>query len=77
MQTIRVKYSCHLCGLRNIEVDVPARRTEDVLEWMDGTVRLLGRDHARRSPRCHPTQLKDVMIPMPPGTDRIGDPITH
>ncbi len=75
--TIRVKYSCDQCGLRRVEVDVPARTTEDVRDWTDQTVRLVMRDHDRRSPRCHPKELSQLMIPMPDGVDRIGGPVTH
>lgn len=75
--TITVKYSCDGCGLKRVEADVPARTTEDVVVWMDRTVRLLSRDHARRSPGCHPKALQEVMIPIGAGVDRIGGPVTH
>jgi hypothetical protein len=73
---ITVKYSCHLCGLRGIEVRVPAREVEDVRDWMDATIHLVCADHRRRSPQCHPKELYDLMIPMT-GADRIGGPPTH
>jgi len=69
--TIRVFYSCPLCGLVKTAVDVPARDEEDVRVWMEQTVRLTGEDHARRSPDCHPQRLHDLMITMT-GLDRIG-----
>lgn len=75
--TITVKYSCHDCGLVKAECVVPARQDEDVVVWMEHTIRLAAQDHARRSPRCHPKQLHDLMIPMPPGTDRVGGPATN
>jgi hypothetical protein len=71
--TIRVRYSCPACGLVSVNVDVPARETEDVVTWMEATVRATGADHNRRSPDCHPARLHDLMIPMT-GTDRIGGP---
>lgn len=71
--TIRVLYSCPLCGLFKVSCDVPARGEEDVVAWMHQTVAALSRDHHARSPRCQPRELKDVMIPMA-GRDRIGGP---
>jgi hypothetical protein len=72
--TITVMYSCPECALTKVSCIVPAREEEDVLVWMDETIRLVAADHDRRSPRCHPKTLKDLYIPMPPGTDRIGGP---
>lgn len=76
-QTLRVLYSCPLCGLTAVPVDVPLRGDdEDVLVWMEQTIRLTGEDHARRSPDCHPEQLHDLQIPIA-GTERIGGPQVH
>lgn len=74
--TVRVQYSCPLCGLFKVHCDVPARGDEDVLVWMEQTIAALSHDHHARSPQCHPGELKDVMIPMT-GTDRIGGPVTN
>lgn len=75
--TITCKYSCPLCGLIRIEVAVPIRQSEGVVEWMEQTViQFLAADHYRRSPHCHPTELKDVMIPIT-GADKIGGPPVH
>lgn len=71
--TIRVRYSCPDCGLKKVVCEVPARGEEDVRIWMEATIASVGADHQRRSPRCHPTQLHDLMIPMT-GADRIGGP---
>jgi hypothetical protein len=71
--TIRCFYSCALCGLKKVPVDVPARGDEDVCDWMEVTIRLVGQDHAFRAPGCHPKTLTDLMIPMT-GTDRVGGP---
>jgi hypothetical protein len=69
---IGVQYSCRKCGLADIEVQVPARGTEDVIAWMNNTLLPgLVRDHHSRSPRCHPDTLSTVKIPMT-GTDRVG-----
>jgi hypothetical protein len=68
-----VRYSCDLCGLEKIPVDVRAREEEDVLVWMEYVGRCLAEDHFSRSPHCRPKTLSRVMIPML-GTDRIGGP---
>jgi len=74
--TIQVFYSCPQCGLRKVRCNVPARQNEDVLDWMENTIRLLSTDHALRSPWCHPEQLHDLMIPMA-GTNRVGGPMQN
>jgi hypothetical protein len=71
--TITVRYSCYDCGLTKVSCVVPAREDEDVLVWMDQTLRRLAADHDQRSPSCHPTMLHDLMIPMS-HADRIGGP---
>lgn len=71
--TIGVRYSCAGCGLREIQLDVPARGNEAVVVWMDATVRRLSADHRRRSPNCNAQALQEVKIPMT-GVDRIGGP---
>lgn len=74
METIRVRYSCNLCGIRGVTVHVPARKDEDVKEWVEQVMgNALSADHRRRSPECQPQSLQDVMIPVE-GTDRIGGP---
>ncbi|OFW05669.1 MAG: hypothetical protein A3H96_11455 [Acidobacteria bacterium RIFCSPLOWO2_02_FULL_67_36] len=72
--TIIVRYSCGLCGLYRVECVLPARGEEDVPVWMDATVRLLCLDHSKRSPRCHATELRDIMVTIS-GLDRIGWPV--
>jgi hypothetical protein len=71
--TIRCLYSCDGCGLSRVSCDVPARSEEDVLAWMEQTIRVLSRDHARRSPTCHPRSLQEVMIPIE-GAEKVGGP---
>lgn len=67
------KYTCKPCGLKRISVEVPARLTEPVEEWMDATVRLISADHKLRSPLCRASKMSELMIPMT-GTDRVGGP---
>ena len=70
--TIKILYSCPPCGLVKVGVDVGARAEgEPIKEWMDKVVLALAVDHRFRSPRCHPKQLKDVMIPIT-GAKQIG-----
>lgn len=75
--TIGVLYSCHLCGIENVEVAVRMRKPEeDVIKWMNGVVIVrLGLDHHSRSPHCRPDKLWDVKIPVPEGTKFIGGPV--
>lgn len=68
------KYSCHLCGLKSVEVDVPARTTEDILDWMRMLGERLSADHRARSPRCRTASLADVMIPIT-GANKVGGPM--
>lgn len=63
--TILCRYSCHACGLIDAPVQVQARGVEDVIAWMNATIRTLAADHARRSPGCQPDALQHVKIPMP------------
>ena len=64
-------YSCFACGLENIEVLVPARESEGIDAWMNGLIVYLSADHERRSPNCHPEELKNVKIPIT-GASKIG-----
>lgn len=71
--TILCYYSCKDCGLQKVPIQIPVRGQEDVVKWMGSTVLRMGLDHNRRSPRCHPSVLSDIMIPMI-GADKIGGP---
>ena len=71
--TIGVKYSCALCGLHRVTVDVQAREDEPIGEWMEAMARQLAEDHEKRSPICHPKQLTEVMVPMT-GAVKLGGP---
>lgn len=72
-----ILYSCAVCGLDNVEVGVRYRLPdEDVVEWMRQVVEpALSIDHLGRSPYCNTDELKDVKIPVPAGTQRIGGPV--
>ena len=72
--TITVQFSCALCGVRRRRLDVPARTADqDVVAWMDATVRRVWREHARLSPLCRPAELTELLVPVT-GADRIGGP---
>lgn len=76
---INIAYSCSLCGLNRIEVEVRYREsTEDVVAWMKNIVEpALCADHNKRSPFCNPDSLQNILIPTPPGTDFFGGPVTQ
>ncbi len=76
MIAIRVLYTCRLCGLDNVGVDVPARGDENVLVWMDSTARQLSEDHAKRSPNCYPKTLDEIKIPIT-GANKVGGPCVN
>ena len=64
---IKIKYSCLKCGLKNIELAVPARvdENEDVVAWMQNAVGAnIMKDHTMRNPECPAESAQEVMIPM-------------
>lgn len=71
--TITCKYSCRLCGIKRVAIELPARRSEPVTVWMNATVRRIAADHKSRSPHCNAKELTELLIPTT-GTDRIGGP---
>lgn len=71
---ITCKYSCHLCGLKAVEVAIPARGDEAIMAWMKTLGECLSADHRARSPHCHPNMLSDVMIPTT-GRNKVGGPM--
>jgi hypothetical protein len=75
---ITLKYSCVLCGLRGVTVDVLARASESVpvVKWLEGTTLEIAKDHTARSPGCPARSLQDLMIPMD-GAIYIGGAAVH
>lgn len=70
-------YSCHLCGVHRVAVNVPVRTSEDVNVWMDDVaIPALVRDHESRSPGCKPSTFSEVMIPMT-GRAKVGGPVNN
>lgn len=77
--TIRVQYSCALCGVQNGSVDVPARMSDDdnVVHWVEQICgNAIGQDHRRRSPTCPARKISEVKIPID-GAERVGGPAIH
>lgn len=76
---ITVQYSCPECGLKDVPVQVPAREDPDenaVVPWMhEQVIPSVTADHDKRSPKCHPKELKDLKIPLPPGSEFVGQQI--
>lgn len=62
--TIQVFYTCVECALSKIAIDVPARRGEDVTEWMRQTIDCIATDHHVRSPECQATTISEIAIPI-------------
>lgn len=72
--TIVCKYSCKVCGLERVAVNVPARREEDLVKWMEDVCSVaLAKDHCRRRPGCRASTLSEVMIPIT-GAQKVGGP---
>jgi len=71
--TMTVRYSCPECGIVDRGVEVRERReNEDVVEWVRMVMRMTCEDHAECSPKCHPSELKNLKIPLPPHAAFIG-----
>ncbi len=79
MDTITCQYSCTLCGLTDVEVEVPIReKSQNIVEWMKNIcIPATVVDHARLMPDCHPTELHDLKIPVPAGSPMVGRPVEH
>lgn len=69
---VKVKYTCKSCHLTKVELEVPARKAEDVVAWMKKTTQLIANNHLARNPACKGDKC-DIMIPIG-GTDKIGGP---
>lgn len=73
MALIELKYSCS-CGIDRVTVRVDERRPdEDVKVWMDRAVAAVTEDHRQRSPACQAETIDELMIPIPPGVERVGE----
>lgn len=63
--TIPVRFSCRLCGLKDVTVDAPARDAGvDVRFWLEQTLgHAIKREHARLSPGCMSLEISEIKIP--------------
>ena len=69
---ITLKYTCFQCGLYRVEVEAPARTTEDVNEWVENIAAwAVYQDHIKRSPFCISTKRDELMIPIS-GAEKLG-----
>lgn len=74
MTTIRCMYTCNMCGLEKVAVEVPARGEEDVATWMkESCIPSIAADHFGRSPLCMNTQIDGLWIPVI-GVQKVGGP---
>lgn len=72
---ITCKYSCDECGLKRVEVQVPARpEAMEVTRWVkEVAAYVIYADHSCRSPECKSNMMSEMMIPMT-GAKVIGGP---
>lgn len=76
---ITCMFSCKVCGLDRIKVQVPARETpdlekaNDVVAWVNRTAQLLGEEHSRLRPDC-PARELDIYLPIE-GAEFIGQQV--
>lgn len=79
LAVITVYFSCKKCGLVKHPVQVPAREDPDpesVVYWMKEIVGgCISHEHDRVSPHCKIETISDVMIPMPPEAEFIGQQV--
>lgn len=76
---LRVMYSCQLCGIKDSPVLVRWREPgESVTDFMEKTVIYqVALQHQRTTPGCPATTLTELKIPIPAGTEGIGErPVT-
>ena len=74
---LRIRYSCHDCGIYRAEVVVPYRPSEmEVTHWVGQVVgAAIAQDHNSKSPGCYPDALADVMIPVHDSQGWVGGPV--
>ena len=73
---LTILYSCKSCGIKDRAVQVPARETEDVKVWVELVVGFaIWNDHNECSPGCVITKVSEVKIPIPEGTEFVGQQI--
>jgi hypothetical protein len=67
--TIKVRYTCHGCGLVDRVLELEARGdVEPLKSWLDKLSAAIARSHTQASPGCT-SHVCDIKIPLT-GTDR-------
>ena len=70
MQTIKVKFTCGKCGIKDKEVEMEERREdEDVIQFVERVGRILSTAHNVMSPFCRITELTEIKIPVSKNED--------
>jgi hypothetical protein len=65
-----------MCGIKDRTVRIPARTTQDVRDWVKFAVGgAIGADHAEKSPLCRAKSMTMVKIPIPPGSEFVGQQV--
>jgi hypothetical protein len=74
---IQVEYTCALCGLKDVKLNVLARHSEEpVKEWMDNLIRVVSINHWHRSGGCKAETMTSLKIPINQEPDTwIGAPV--
>ena len=71
--TVVVMYSCHPCGLKDREVTVRERGSEeDIIAWVNHVAVKMAEDHSKLKPRCRINSLSEMKIPLPAGSSVLG-----
>lgn len=77
LPTITVLYSCEYCQVVDAKVEVQARTTEEVTDWMKLTcITTVIADHYSKSPQCRASKLTNLKIPTT-GTSKIGGSVEN
>ena len=74
MSVIKCLYSCDDCGIERAAFEVAERAEgEDIGAWMEKVTAAVSADHQTRSGGCPSRKLRELMIPVPKGTERVGE----
>jgi hypothetical protein len=71
---ITVRFTCKKCGLKKREVQVPARDTQTLNEWMEIVKHCVADDHRTAEPKCHNLKV-DLWIDEPEGSEFLGQQV--
>jgi hypothetical protein len=75
---ITILYSCFPCGLLRVPLEVSERGQENVVEYLEKVVApVVSADHLMRSPFCSSRTMDELLIPLTPGSAKIGGAAVH